>query len=270
MGFKTSVAFAECARWFLQVAIPVSTWVLPPFVRTDPLIQCRSPAAVPEWLLSVNVRCDVQRLFPFHWMTTLTAWSRQHFAAHLRQFVHFAGHLSVTLQVSMQCSLSLSVASRLRMIRLSSEAVLLTPRVSAVGEEVFCPGDHVSADWFHRLFNGMEWSAQRELADCVVCTAMTMESSIEIPCCRQLVNVICLARSFSSRGWIAFSATNLLQISPDLRRSWLLRSSMGAWSIFDRPPSRRRLNFLVLPNGFPRRWQFSVALASVLPVSSKN
>ena len=67
----------------------------------------------------------------------------------------------MTLQVSMQCSLSLSVASRLRMIRLSSEAVLLTPRVSSVGEEVFCPGDHASADWFHRLFNGMEWSARR-------------------------------------------------------------------------------------------------------------
>ena len=82
------------------------------------------------------------------------------------------------------------------MMRLSSEAVLLTPRVSAVGEEGFCPGDHVSADWFHRLFNGMEWSAQRELADCVVCTAMTIENSIEIPCCRQFVNVICLAQFF--------------------------------------------------------------------------
>ena len=85
----------------------------------------------------------------------------------------------------------------------------MVPRLSAVGEEVSCPDchlesrDHVSADWFHRLclIYGVEWSAEPELGDCVISTdRMTAVDSIEVPCCRQFAHVVCLARSFSSRG----------------------------------------------------------------------
>ena len=68
----------------------------------------------------------------------------------------------------------------------------LAPRLSAVGEEVFCfdclpeSRDHVSADWFLRLclINGVEWSVDPELGDCVICKdRMTAMDSIEVLCC---------------------------------------------------------------------------------------
>ena len=110
----------------------------------------------------------------------------------------------------------------------------MAPRLSAVGEEVSCPDallSPASADWFHRLcvINGVEWSADPELGDCVICTdRMTAVDSIEEPCCKQFAHVVCLARSFSSRGVIAPSAINPLRFLPGLPLSWLPHSSMVA------------------------------------------
>ena len=85
----------------------------------------------------------------------------------------------------------------------------LAPLAVALDQEVRCLdcpsefADHVSADWFQRLclINGVEWSCIPQLSDCTVCMeAMTVENSIQVPCCGQFVHTVCLARSFSSRG----------------------------------------------------------------------
>ena len=138
----------------------------------------------------------------------------------------------------------------------------------AVDQEVRfldCPSefvDHVSAHKLQRLclINGVEWSCIPQLS-CM--EAMTVENSIQVPCCGQFVHTVCLARSFSSRGvdW---------QMLPDLRHFWLLLSSMGIWSILIVPfPIRRSIpsSFLMI---FLLHFQstLSVALASVALLSS--
>ena len=86
----------------------------------------------------------------------------------------------------------------------------LAPRVFAVDEEVFCPNcpletcDNVSVDRFHRLclINGVEWSSQPEMADCVVCTgATTMENLpfLQPVSCR--VRQIFVVHGFFSVPW---------------------------------------------------------------------
>ena len=113
----------------------------------------------------------------------------------------------------------------------------------------------MSADWFHRLclINGVEWSADPELGDCVICTdGMTAVDSIEVPCCRQFAHVVCLARSFSSRGVDCPFCNQSLAVFA--RSSSFMASALfhGCMIDFDLPPSNQGLNSLVLPSGFPR------------------
>ena len=110
-----------------------------------------------------------------------------------------------------------------------------------------------SSAWHLRCLAPRACAAQPELADCVVCTeAMTMENSIEVLCCRQFVHVVCLARSFSSRGvdW-PFCNQSLAEFA---RSSSFMASSLfhGCMVDLDRTPSNLGLNSMVLPNGFPR------------------
>ena len=77
-----------------------------------------------------------------------------------------------------------------------------------------------------------------------------MENNIEVPCCRQFVHVVCLARSFSSCGVdCPFCNQSLAEFA---RSSSFMASSLfhGCMVDLDRTPSNHGLNSMVLPNGF--------------------
>ena len=136
----------------------------------------------------------------------------------------------------------------------------LAPLVEAVDQEVLCPdcprqsADHVSADWFQRLclINGVEWPCNPQLPDCAVCMeAMTVENSIQVPCCGQFVHTTCLARSFSSRGLdCPFCNQSLADFASS---SSFLASSLfhGCMVDLDRAPSNQAIDSLVVPDDFP-------------------
>ena len=99
----------------------------------------------------------------------------------------------------------------------------------------------------HRLclINCVEWSADPQLGDCVICAdRMTAVDSIEVPCCRQFAHVVCLARYFSSRG---VDCPFCDQSLADFARSSSLLFH-GCMIDLDLPPSNQGLNSLVLPS----------------------
>ena len=109
----------------------------------------------------------------------------------------------------------------------------------------------VDADWFERQchING----ADPGRGVCTVCVEeMTVNSSIEVPCCHQRLHVTCLARSFSSRG---VDCPFCKPVDCRVRQVFsFLASSLfhGCLVELDVPPSNRGTNSLVLPLGFPR------------------
>ena len=133
----------------------------------------------------------------------------------------------------------------------------LTP----VDDRVWCPTcpedvrSGVDADWFERQchINGVDFPADPGCGVCTVCVEeMTVNSSIEVPCCHQRLHVTCLARSFSSRGVdCPFCNQSIAEFA---RSSYFLASSLfhGCLVDLDVPPSNRGTNSLVLPLGFPR------------------
>ena len=121
-----------------------------------------------------------------------------------------------------------------------------------------CPEDvrsGVDADWFERQchINGVDSPADPGCGVCTVCVEeMTVDSSIEVPCCHQRLHVTCLARSFSSRGVdCPFCNQSIAEFA---RSSSFLASSLfhGCLVDLDDLPSNRRTISLVLPLGFPR------------------
>ena len=99
----------------------------------------------------------------------------------------------------------------------------------------------------------MEIPADRGCGVRAVCVeVMTVDSSIEVPCCHQRLHVTCLARSFSSRR-VNCPLCNQ-SIAEFARSSSFLASSLfhGCFVDFDVPPSNRGTNFLVLPGDFSR------------------
>ena len=124
----------------------------------------------------------------------------------------------------------------------------------AVDQEVRCPdcpsefADHVSTDWFQRLclINGVEWSGIPQLSDCSVCMeAMTVENSIQVPCCGQFVHT--LSRSIFLFPWgglpflqsVACRFCQIFVISGFLSLSWAYgRSWSCPFQSCDRFPRR--------------------------------
>ena len=135
----------------------------------------------------------------------------------------------------------------------------MAPRLSAVSEEVSCPDcplesrDHVSADWFHRLclINGVEWSGEPELGDCV--HRSHDGCGQHRGTLLQAVRPCGLSRSIFlfTRGGLPFCNQSLADFA---RSSSFMASSLfhGCMIDFDLPPSNQGLNSLVLPSGFPR------------------
>ena len=118
----------------------------------------------------------------------------------------------------------------------------------------------------------MGWrSCTPQLSDCTVCMeAMTVENSIQVPCCGQFVHTVCLARSFSSRGVdCPFCNQSLADFA---RSSSFLASSLfhGCMVDLDRAPSNQAIDSLVFPDDFPpsppvyplccTRWRFSFGI----------
>ena len=134
-------------------------------------------------------------------------------------------------------------------------------RLTPVDGRVWCPTcpedvrSGVDADWFERQchINGVDFPADPGCGVCTVCVEeMTVNSSIEVPCCHQRLHVTCLARSFSSRGVdCPFCNQSIAEFA---RSSSFLASSLfhGCLVDLDVPPSNRGTNSLVLPLGFPR------------------
>ena len=152
----------------------------------------------------------------------------------------------VAVQLCVECGFEVELDDKLNIFSCCStrrHLRCMAPRLSAVGKEVFCPDCPLC------LINGVEWSADLELGDCVICTdRMTAVDSIR----RHFAHMVRLARSFSSRGVDCPFCNQSLAVFA--RSSSFMASSLfhGSMIDFDLPPSNEGLNSFVLPSGLPR------------------
>ena len=122
-----------------------------------------------------------------------------------------------------------------------------------------CPEDVRSgfdADWFERQCHMyvVEFPADPGCGVCTVCVeGTTVDSSVEVPCCHQRLNVICLARSFSSQGGCPFCNQSIAEFA---RSTSFWASSLFHGNFVDFAPEQ---------SGEPFLW-FCLLVSLVLPM----
>ena len=198
----------------------------------------RSPIAVPGWLCNVNARRVGLEPVSIPLVTTQTIWSPLQLKQRAQSVASAIPATWCTSHVVIVPSIKDAFAMAFAHSAVQTCPMQgIAPRLSAVGEEVFCldclpeSRDHVSADWFLRLclINGVEWSVDPELGDCVICTdRMTAMDSIEVLCCSRSPTWFVLLDLSLHVGCITFCNQSLAVFCQVFLFHWFLYSFVVA------------------------------------------